>query len=140
MLGARLLVCDRRLGRLADGVVGALAATGSMTLTLYTVHVVAADAQQQVVHRGALLATHIAVAMLAAVLWRHRFRRGPLEQLVHTVSHGRCEAQSGQRRGGAVDARSMSLVGTVATSSPAGAPSIAESSTLVAIRPCSSTG
>jgi uncharacterized membrane protein YeiB len=68
------------------GVVGALAATGSMTLTLYTVHVVAADAQQHVAHRAALLATHVAVAVLLAVLWRRRFARGPLEQAVHTVS------------------------------------------------------
>jgi uncharacterized membrane protein len=88
VLGVALLVCDRRLGALAGGVVGALAATGSMTLTLYTVHVVAADAQRQVVHRGALLATHVAVAMLLAVLWRRAFARGPLEQLVHTVSTG----------------------------------------------------
>ena len=88
VLGVALLVCDRRLGRLAGGVVGALAATGSMTLTLYTVHVVAADAQRQVAHRGALLATHVAVAVLLAVLWRRSFARGPLEQVVHTVSTG----------------------------------------------------
>ncbi|WP_426566564.1 heparan-alpha-glucosaminide N-acetyltransferase domain-containing protein [Angustibacter sp. McL0619] len=86
VLGLALLVCDRRLGRLGDGVVGALAATGSMTLTLYTVHVVAADAQQHVVHRGMLLATHVAVAVLLAVLWRRSFARGPMEQVVHTLS------------------------------------------------------
>ncbi|GAA4352646.1 heparan-alpha-glucosaminide N-acetyltransferase domain-containing protein [Angustibacter luteus] len=86
VLGLALLVCDRRLGRLTGGIVGALAATGSMTLTLYTLHVVAADAQQDVVHRKALLLTHVAVAMLAAVLWRRTFARGPLESLVHVAS------------------------------------------------------
>jgi uncharacterized membrane protein len=96
--------------------VAGLAATGSMTLTLYSLHVVAADqfAIGVVVdpaHRGRLLGVHIAAAMLLAALWkapawsrwrtgapqpqsRHSGtlpalavgRRGPLEWLVAVVS------------------------------------------------------
>ncbi|GAB3593641.1 hypothetical protein GCM10027446_16220 [Angustibacter peucedani] len=69
-----------------QGVVGALAAAGSMTLTLYSLHVVAADAQRDVLGRSALLAAHVGVALLVAVLWRRWAARGPLEQVVHDAS------------------------------------------------------
>jgi hypothetical protein len=96
--------------------VAVLAAAGSMTLTLYSVHVVAADqlAIGVVVdpaHRGRLLAAHMAAALLLAALWKSPWssrsragtapaeqrpagtlptlavgRRGPLEWLVSVVS------------------------------------------------------
>ncbi|MGN6610157.1 MAG: heparan-alpha-glucosaminide N-acetyltransferase domain-containing protein [Angustibacter sp.] len=92
VLGGALLVCrlveGRRgaVGRTVNGGVEALARTGSMTLTLYSVHVVAADTQQQLTHRSTLLLAHVTVAVLAASLWLAVARRGPLEQVVHTVS------------------------------------------------------
>ncbi len=72
---------------LPRGLVESLACAGSMTLTLYSVHVVAADAQRDVAERTALLMSHIGVALLFAVLWRTWRRRGPLEQVVHWASH-----------------------------------------------------
>jgi hypothetical protein len=55
--------------------VAVLAAAGSMTLTLYSLHVVAADqlAVGDVVdpaHRGRLLVAHMAAALLLAALWK----------------------------------------------------------------------
>jgi hypothetical protein len=84
--------------RLAAGVVEALARTGSMTLTLYCVHVVAADAQQQVAARTTLLLAHVAAAVAVASVWRARAARGPLEQVVHSVSRaaGRAAGRSGR--------------------------------------------
>ena len=96
VLGLALLVCravERRPSRrgatrLASGALEALARTGSMTLTLYSVHVVAADAQQHVTARTTLLLAHVATAVVVASLWRAVARRGPLEQLVHALSTG----------------------------------------------------
>lgn len=106
VLGGALLVCravERRRGaavRLVNGGLEALARTGSMTLTLYSVHVVAADTQQQLTHRSTLLLAHVTVALVAASLWRALARRGPLEQVVHTVSGLAARAVSGSARRG----------------------------------------
>lgn len=65
-----------------------VAAAGTMTLTLYTVHVIVM-AQSWGHGRGdtiAYYAAHAVVALLAATLWLRRFRRGPLEELVHRIS------------------------------------------------------
>ena len=92
VLGSSLLVCRvvevRRdaVTRVVNGGVEALARTGSMTLTLYSVHVVAADTQQQLTQRSTLLLAHVVVAVLVASLWLAVAPRGPLEQVVHTVS------------------------------------------------------
>ena len=104
--------------RLAPGrwLIAVLAAAGSMTLTLYSLHVVAADrAAVGVVvdpgHRGRLLLAHVTVALLLAAVWKSPWwrrrrghetlteprragslpalavgRRGPLESLVAVVS------------------------------------------------------
>lgn len=58
-----------------------LAAAGSMTLTLYTVHVVAVLAGQPPLppHPGWFV--HAVLAVVLASLWRSRFTRGPLEAL-----------------------------------------------------------
>ena len=69
-----------------------------MTLTLYSAHVVAADAQQQVPDRTALLVAHVATAVTCASVWLALAPRGPLEQVVHAVSRaaGRPFAGSGR--------------------------------------------
>ncbi len=83
---------------LPQGLVGAHAAAGSMTMTIYTVHVVAADAQRDVAGRWSLLAAHVTVALLAAVLWRRWSRRGPLEEVVHDLSDLAGRTVGGRRR------------------------------------------
>jgi uncharacterized membrane protein len=105
VLGLALLACgavDRSAhpdrGRLPRAVVTVLASTGSMTLTLYSVHVVAADVQQQVADRTVLLLGHVACAALFATLWRRWLRRGPLEQLVHSLSRAAGRAVGRARR------------------------------------------
>jgi uncharacterized membrane protein len=122
VLGVCLLVAQaaarttsRRLAP-SRWLVAGLAATGSMTLTLYSLHVVAADqlaigVAVDPAHRGRLLAVHMVAAMLLAAVWkapawsrwptgaphtksRHAGslpalavgRRGPLEWLVAVVS------------------------------------------------------
>ncbi|WP_157371706.1 heparan-alpha-glucosaminide N-acetyltransferase domain-containing protein [Angustibacter sp. Root456] len=92
VLGLALLVCravERRPGTAAaaaNGALEALARTGSMTLTLYSVHVVAADTQQELAHRSTLLLAHVTVAVVVASAWLSVAKRGPLEQVVHTAS------------------------------------------------------
>ncbi|MFI6674200.1 heparan-alpha-glucosaminide N-acetyltransferase domain-containing protein [Kribbella sp. NPDC050470] len=77
MLGACLLVARR-----AAPLLRPLIAAGSMTLTLYSSHVVALGAAGDSADRAALLTIHIAVAVAFALLWRARHRRGPLETVV----------------------------------------------------------
>jgi uncharacterized membrane protein len=94
VLGLSLLACQAvetaggAVARVARGALEALGRTGSMTLTLYSVHVVAADTQQQAADRTALLVAHVAVAVTVASIWRALAPRGPLEQVVHVVSRG----------------------------------------------------
>jgi uncharacterized membrane protein len=56
-----------------------LAAAGSMTLTLYTVHVVAVWLGVPGLEPATSWAMHAVVALLLATVWRLRFSRGPLE-------------------------------------------------------------
>ena len=64
-----------------------LAATGSMTLTLYTAHVLAlADGSALLMDdRLHLWLTHVVVAVAIATLWRTLVGRGPLESLAARV-------------------------------------------------------
>ena len=62
-----------------------LAAVGSMTLTLYTLHVLSLAGPIQWPAPG-WYAAQVLLALVAAPLWLMRFRRGPLEELVHDVS------------------------------------------------------
>lgn len=62
--------------------VAVLAATGSMTLTLYSLHVLALVARLGPQDRPLLLGTHVAVAVAAASGWLAVYRRGPLEAVV----------------------------------------------------------
>ncbi|MFD8572905.1 DUF418 domain-containing protein [Streptomyces sp. NPDC059639] len=73
-----------------------IAAVGSMALTVYTLHVVALWLLTEVWYVPAadsdtmaalpMLLAFIAGAALLAVLWSARFRRGPLEYLLHTAT------------------------------------------------------
>ena len=67
---------------LLRGPLTVLAAPGSMTLTLYTVHVVALVAKIGPDSRPQLLLAHVVAAAVLATIWRSRFGRGPLEELV----------------------------------------------------------
>jgi hypothetical protein len=64
-----------------------LAYMGSMTLTLYTVHVLAVADELGPSDREELWVAHAVTALLVATVWRLATRRGPLEQLVSWPSH-----------------------------------------------------
>jgi uncharacterized membrane protein len=84
VLGGCLLVAPvaARSGVLAAGAVRMLAAAGSTTLTLYTVHALAlAAVPAATVDRGRLLAVHVVLALTAAAVWRALGLRGPLESV-----------------------------------------------------------
>ena len=77
VLGVLLLLCNGAAARL----LAPLAAAGSMPLTLYSAHVVTlALTESEDPTRYYLV--QVAVALVAATLWRHRFGRGPLEAAV----------------------------------------------------------
>lgn len=61
-----------------------LAAAGSMTLTLYTLHVLALNLQlaPDADGDGAMLLLHLSAALVLAGLWRSFAARGPLEAIV----------------------------------------------------------
>lgn len=87
VIGLALLVVPR----LSPALVRPFAAAGSMTLTLYSAHVVAlavSHGLDQLDHSEvlswSLLAVHVAVALAFATLWGSPDRRGPLEEFVHT--------------------------------------------------------
>jgi hypothetical protein len=66
-----------------------LAATGSMTLTLYTAHVLALTKGSPLLMDDPLhlWLTHVAVAVAVATLWRTLIGRGPLEWLAARADH-----------------------------------------------------
>lgn len=82
VLGLALLLAPAAGPRLPRAVVAALAAAGSTTLTLYTVHVLALTARVGPADRRLLLAVHVLLAVVLATAWRRWHRRGPLEHLV----------------------------------------------------------
>ncbi|MET0740480.1 MAG: heparan-alpha-glucosaminide N-acetyltransferase domain-containing protein [Candidatus Nanopelagicales bacterium] len=81
VLGAALLLCRSQVGRVA---LTPLGAAGSMTLTLYTLHVLALYEEWGPVNeRGLLYASHVVALLLIATAWRAFFKRGPIEETVH---------------------------------------------------------
>lgn len=80
VLGAMLL-----LAKVARAVVWPVAAVGSMTLTLYTLHVVLLSTLVPRESANAF-ATHVAIAFAVAMPWRAFVGRGPLEALTARVS------------------------------------------------------
>lgn len=64
-----------------------LSAVGSMTLTLYTAHVVVLVLELGAWGDPVYYWAQVIAALVIAPLWLSRFRRGPLEQVVHAASH-----------------------------------------------------
>ncbi len=86
VLGLALLLTRAAGPRVPRALVAVLAATGSTTLTLYAVHVVALAARVGPADRHLLLAVHVLLAVTGATAWRRWHRRGPLEHLVARVA------------------------------------------------------
>jgi hypothetical protein len=76
------------LTRLGAGPLFPVAAAGSMTLTLYTVHVLALRTNGPLLldDRLHLWLLHVAVALVAATIWRLLVGRGPLEGATTWIS------------------------------------------------------
>jgi len=81
LLGALLL-----LSRVASRLLIPLAAAGSMTLTLYTVHVVLLSSSLLPAEPTTSYAVQVAAALVVALLWRRWVRRGPLEAVIARAS------------------------------------------------------
>ena len=81
LLGAVLL-----LARIAAPALRALAAAGSMTLTLYCVHVLLLASPVLPRDPEESYALQAGAALLLAVLWRRSFARGPVEALVAVLA------------------------------------------------------
>ncbi|MFN8170099.1 MAG: heparan-alpha-glucosaminide N-acetyltransferase domain-containing protein [Candidatus Nanopelagicales bacterium] len=75
-----------------------LAAVGSMTLTLYTAHVVVLHLELGTWDDPGYYWAQVLAALVLAPLWLMRFRRGPLEQVVHAASHDIARALVPPRR------------------------------------------
>ncbi len=63
-----------------------VAAAGSMTLTLYTVHAFALSQQWGEWDSIGYYLTHVALALAFATVWLHFLRRGPMEWIVHRIA------------------------------------------------------
>jgi len=81
LLGLMLL-----LARLAGRLLRPLAAAGSMTLTLYTLHVVALSTGALPPDPATSYVGQVGAAMLGATLWRATAGRGPLERAVGALA------------------------------------------------------
>ena len=80
VLGACLLVV-----RVAPPLLTPLVAACSMTLTLYSSHVIALGMARRDADVVAQLMVHVVVALVFALIWRAYHRRGPLEVVVSAV-------------------------------------------------------
>lgn len=90
VLGLCLVVADRW-----PRVVYPVAATGTLALTVYSVHIVAIAALGPQVVRQPDVGTHLAflvVALIAASAWHAWLGRGPLERLLHELSTDTADA------------------------------------------------
>ncbi|MGB3257260.1 MAG: heparan-alpha-glucosaminide N-acetyltransferase domain-containing protein [Ornithinimicrobium sp.] len=74
------------LGRAIGYVLWPIAAAGSMTLTLYTAHLLLLDVSFMPDSATAMYAVHLVGLLLFAMLWRRDFARGPLEEVVRALS------------------------------------------------------
>jgi hypothetical protein len=88
LLGAALLIA-----RWARRLLLPLAAAGSMTLTLYTAHVLIVGTHLLPDSEFWSYAVQVGCVVGFALLWRLTYRRGPLEQLVATVAERRPSPQ-----------------------------------------------
>jgi uncharacterized membrane protein YeiB len=75
------------LGRVIGPLVSPLAAAGTMPLTMYVMHLLMlVYLPVPAASEGLDLAVQLAVLIVFAMLWRHRFARGPLEQVIYVVT------------------------------------------------------
>jgi hypothetical protein len=75
-----------------------LAWVGSMTLTLYTLHVLAVAAAPAPEHPWIVWAAHVVAAFVLAGIWRSSSPRGPIEEVVSWPSHRAAAAVLGAGR------------------------------------------
>ena len=87
-IGTSLLVLGLAImvGRLAPRVLGVVFAAGTMTLTLYTLHVLALAAGVGPERGPALYWGHVGVALVLAAIWRTTVGQGPLEWLTGSIA------------------------------------------------------
>lgn len=84
VLGATLIVVDR-----LPALTAPFSAFGQLALTMYVAHVLVLYwwrdilVQDRVLSASLTVALMTAIAMVLAMLWRTRFRRGPIEMLMH---------------------------------------------------------
>lgn len=83
VLGACLLI-----PRKAELVLAPLAAMGSMTFTLYTVHLLVLALQVHYDLPALWFILHLLAAAIFALAWRKAFGQGPLERIVSTSAKG----------------------------------------------------
>jgi uncharacterized membrane protein YeiB len=76
-----------------------LAAAGSMTLTLYTAHVVFMNSPLDVFDAVPGYVVQVVAALLFALAWRQAVGRGPLESVAHWASRRARRAAGGVRMG-----------------------------------------
>lgn len=98
LLGAVLLlghVTVPGLRRVIDPVLAPLAAAGSMTLTLYTAHIVFMNSPLDVLGAVPGYMLQVVTALLFALVWRRSVGRGPLEMLVTWAAHRAAAAVEG---------------------------------------------
>lgn len=81
VIGAALLIC-----RVIEDLLTPLIAAGSMTLTLYTSHLVLTSLVDTDPHHSLWLAIQVVVAAVFATVWMVALGRGPLESVVSAAA------------------------------------------------------
>jgi uncharacterized membrane protein YeiB len=96
LLGGMLLLARRTWGR---RLLTPLAAAGSMTLTLYTAHVLVLASGRLPADPETSYAVQVVAVLVIATLWRRLLGRGPLERVVAALA-GRARDAVRRRRAG----------------------------------------
>ncbi|TDC77867.1 DUF418 domain-containing protein [Streptomyces hainanensis] len=89
VIAAALIALDR--WPTAHRLAAPLIAVGTMSLSAYVGHLLAIElmGMEQLDRRLPVLATFVVVTAAGALLWRRFLRRGPLEYLMHVMTHRR---------------------------------------------------
>lgn len=101
-----VLAASLLLGRVAGAVLTPLAAAGSMTFTLYTLHLLMLGSPIQPESESTAFVVQLAIVVGFALLWGRWFSRGPLEAAVWRVT--RWVRQSVMGTAGSSPARAVS--------------------------------
>ncbi|WP_127572359.1 heparan-alpha-glucosaminide N-acetyltransferase domain-containing protein [Georgenia faecalis] len=114
------------LGRVASRVLAPLAAAGSMTFTLYALHLLMVSSPVQPSSETLAFVLQLAVVLAFALLCSRRFSRGPLEAAVWRVTrHVRrrvMEARGGSAHTGSTPSAEAPTGSTPSADAPAGSP------------------